>query len=274
MIIFLKKLNNFMYYEEKDIITQDGFLEFCEKNKICFLRPDYFYLNKQIHLWRGVPHPTKINDIVVMGHSDYSITDEISNEFKLVFCINRDTGNTNTFGLPLGITSDCDDSPIHRIYGNKSIMFDVINEKLEKTNLLYLNFSINTYADLRQSVYNKFVNESWVNVGTPEHTINGRKKYLREIKSSKFVLCPRGNGIDTHRIWESLYMGSIPIVIYENTHHLFTDLPILFINDWEEITYDLLNDKYEEINNQTWNYDKLKIDYWEKFITEKISQNI
>jgi hypothetical protein len=69
-------------------------------------------------------------------------------------------------------------------------------------------------------------------------------------------------------------MGSIPIVIYENTHHLFTDLPILFINDWEEITYDLLNDKYEEINNQTWNYDKLKIDYWEKFITEKISQNI
>ena len=262
------------YFGVDDIITQDGFLEFCNKNKICFLRPDYFYLNKQIHLWRGSPHPVMINDIVVMGHSDYSITDKISNEFKLVFCINRNTSNTNTFGLPLGITSDCDDSPIHRIYGNKSIMFDVINEKIKKDNLLYLNFSINTYPDLRQSVYNKFANESWVNVGTPEHTINGRKKYLREIKSSKFVLCPRGNGIDTHRIWESLYMGSIPIVIYENAHHLFTDLPILFINDWEEITYELLNNKYEEINSQTWNYDKLKIDYWEKFILEKISQNI
>ena len=97
---------------------------------------------------------------------------------------------------------------------------------------------------------------------------------MRDIKSSKFVLCPRGNGIDTHRIWESLYMGSIPIVIYENAHQLFTDLPILFINDWDEITYDLLNNKYEEINSQTWNYDKLKIDYWEKFIIEKISQNI
>ena len=33
-----------MYYEEKDIITQDGFLEFCNNNNICFLRPDYFYL--------------------------------------------------------------------------------------------------------------------------------------------------------------------------------------------------------------------------------------
>lgn len=263
-----------MYYEEKDIITQDGFLEFCKKNEICFLRPDYFYLNKQIHMWRGSPHPLKINDIVVMGHSDYPVTDEISNEFKLVFCINRDTNNINTFGLPLGITSDCNDSPIHRIYGNKSIMFDVINEKIDKDNLLYLNFSINTYPSLRNFVYNKFNKQSWVKTGTSEHTIDGRKKYLRDIKSSKFVLCPRGNGIDTHRIWESLYMGSVPIVIYENTHHLFTDLPILFINSWEELTYDFLNTKYEEMISQNWNYDKLKIDYWEKFIKEKISQNI
>lgn len=28
----------------------------------------------------------------------------------------------------------------------------------------------------------------------------------------KFIAAPRGNGIDTHRFWESLYRGSIPVV--------------------------------------------------------------
>ena len=36
-------------------------------------------------------------------------------------------------------------------------------------------------------------------------------------------------------------MGSIPIVKYENTHSEFTDLPILFISDWKEVTKELLD---------------------------------
>jgi hypothetical protein len=65
-------------------------------------------------------------------------------------------------------------------------------------------------------------------------------------------------------------MGSIPIVIYEEAHHLFTDLPILFINDWDEINEDFLNNKYDEISSKNWSYDKLKMSYWENFIKEKI----
>lgn len=30
----------------------------------------------------------------------------------------------------------------------------------------------------------------------------------------KYVLCPRGNGLDTHRFWETLYRGSTPIVAH------------------------------------------------------------
>jgi hypothetical protein len=28
----------------------------------------------------------------------------------------------------------------------------------------------------------------------------------------KYVICPRGNGIDTHRVWEALYLGVVPVV--------------------------------------------------------------
>ena len=61
-------------------------------------------------------------------------------------------------------------------------------------------------------------------------------------------------------------MGSIPIVKYENTHHLFTDLPILFINKWDEIGEGFLNQKYKEFLDEEWNMDKLKISFWFKFI--------
>ena len=65
-------------------------------------------------------------------------------------------------------------------------------------------------------------------------------------------------------------MGSIPIVIYEETHHLFNDLPILFINDWSEITEEFLNEKYDEYNKKSWNLEKLKIEYWTNFIKNNI----
>ena len=33
-----------------------------------------------------------------------------------------------------------------------------------------------------------------------------------EAAQSKFVLCPSGLGFDTYRLWETLMLGSIPIV--------------------------------------------------------------
>jgi hypothetical protein len=33
-----------------------------------------------------------------------------------------------------------------------------------------------------------------------------------DIAQSKFVLCPSGLGFDTYRLWETIILGSIPIV--------------------------------------------------------------
>ena len=256
-------------WEIDDIITQDGFLDFCNKNKISFIKTDFLYRGHKF-LWRGNEHPSDINKISVIGHSDYPVTDNIVNDFEKVFTINRLTNNPKVFGIPLGITSDCDDSPLHRIYGNKEIMFDVFNKPIEKTKFVYINFDINTNVNIRKPIYDKFKNYDWVTVGVNNQTLEGRKQYLIDIKSSKFIFCPEGNGVDTHRIWESLYMGSIPIVIYKDTHHLFTDLPILFINSWNEINYEFLEEKYKEITSEKWSYNKLKMSYWENFIKNEI----
>jgi|LauGreDrversion4_2_1035121.scaffolds.fasta_scaffold275706_2 hypothetical protein len=252
-----------------DIITTDGYLQFCNKNNICYIKTDFFYIGSQFN-WRGEIHPKYVDKVCVVGHSDYPIVEEISSRFDKIFCINRCNKNENTFGLPLGITNDCDDSLLHKIYGNKEIMIEVINQNIDKSNLSYMNFNISNYPIERQFVFDKFKNENWVVIGDIGTSLDSRIKFLQDIKSSKFVFCPRGNGVDTHRIWESLYMGSIPIVIYEETHHLFNDLPILFIKDWSEITEEFLNEKYDEYNKKSWNLEKLKIEYWTNFIKNNI----
>ena len=256
------------HYLIDDIISTDDYLFFCSGNGICYLKTDFFYIGQFI--WRGNIHPTNIKNICVVGHSDYPVTDQISEKFNKIFCVNRNTENKNTFGIPLGITNDCDDSELHKIFGNKDIMVQVSNSKIEKENLCYLNFNISTFPTERKFIFDNFANKYWVKVGDIENTLMGRKKFLEEIKSSKFVFCPRGNGIDTHRLWETLYMGSIPIVKYEITHELFTDLPILFINDWSEINEDFLEQKYVEMIDKEWNMEKLKLSYWVNFIKNKI----
>ncbi len=250
-----------------DIISTDNYLSFCNENNICYIKTDYFHIGQ--FYWRGHVHPKKIDDICFIGHSDYPIDDNIANKFKKIFCINKDTDSVNVFGLPLGITNYCDDSDLHKIYGNRDIMIDIMNQKIDKKILLYMNFNVNTFYK-RKYIFDMFNNIEWVCVGNINNTIDGRKKFLQEIKSSKFVICPRGNGIDTHRLWETLYMGSIPIVKYHRAYELFIDLPILFINDWSEINEEFLNKKYIEIINKDWNMDKLKISYWTNFIKEKI----
>ena len=252
-----------------DIITTDGYLNFCNENNICYIKTDFFYAG-QIN-WRGQIHPSKIEDICVIGHSDYPVTDSISEKFKKIFCINKHGNSKKSFGIPLGITNDCDDSYLHKIYGNQDIMIDVMNMDIAKNNLAYINFNVSTYPFERQTILDLFLDKEWSYSGSIENTLEGRKRFLMDIKSSKFVFCPRGNGIDTHRLWEALYMGSYPIVKRENAHDLFDGLPILFIDDWSEINEDMLNEKFEEYNNIDWNLEKLKISYWKDFILKKIN---
>lgn len=82
-----------------------------------------------------------------------------------------------------------------------------------------------------------------------------------------FVISPPGNGLDCHRTWEALILGCIPIVYSSGIDELFDDLPVLIVNDWNDITQELLDNTIEKYKNVTFNYDKLLLKYW----TDKIN---
>jgi hypothetical protein len=88
-------------------------------------------------------------------------------------------------------------------------------------------------------------------------------------------LSPRGNGIDCHRTWEALYLDAIPIVWHSTLDSLYTNLPVIIINDWSEVNEEFLRKKLYEIalkkvqQPPVYQYDKLRSAYWHQMILNK-----
>ena len=79
-------------------------------------------------------------------------------------------------------------------------------------------------------------------------------------------MCPWGNGIDTHRIWETLYSGSIPVVKRHPTFSMLEGLPIYFYDKLDDITIsNLLNFSYD---NQVFDLNLLNLNSWMNKISE------
>jgi hypothetical protein len=89
--------------------------------------------------------------------------------------------------------------------------------------------------------------------------------YISVVVNSIFTVCPRGNGIDTHRLWEALYLGSIPIVEdCINIRQLAREgVPMMIVPDLTKVTVDELLD-FEKVWDKTWNrqHETLTMDYW------------
>jgi hypothetical protein len=259
---------------ESDIITTDGYLEIVRENseRLCYIKTDYFKNGKVPFFWRSKNHPTEFKRNVIIGHSDHSVEDPDLNGFDLVFCVNKNTSDPRVHSIPLGLPNYCDDLPILEILGDKKIVSEISKEKRDKINLAYINFSMETFPEERKNIIEQFVGSHWVSKQKMDSSRSGREKYLVSLKESKFCFCPRGNGIDTHRMWESLYMGCIPIVKKYHTHDFCDDLPVLFVDEWSQINESYLQEKWEEYSNREWNYEKLKLPYWKKFIENKIAE--
>ena len=79
-----------------------------------------------------------------------------------------------------------------------------------------------------------------------------------------FVISPHGNGLDCHRTWEALSLGCIPIMKKSKISTLFKDLPVLIIDDWRDISQELLDKTILNFKEKQFNLRKLTLSYWTK----------
>lgn len=86
----------------------------------------------------------------------------------------------------------------------------------------------------RRSEFAGWVSNSLIDV---EHNRLKPKTYARLASDYKFIVCPRGNGIDTIRFWETLYRGSIPIVESSDwsKYMQLHGIPMLLVDNFEDL---------------------------------------
>lgn len=141
----------------------------------------------------------------------------------------------------------------------------VVETAPRRERLLYVNFRPETNPTERGPLLDHYLNLSragdWLTVRRGGlHP----SECLAEMVGHRFVLCPPGNGTDTHRMWEALYAGTIPIVQRHPALDAFSDLPILFVDELTSIVPEALEREFNRMTLLTWNLDKLFLPWWSK----------
>lgn len=82
-----------------------------------------------------------------------------------------------------------------------------------------------------------------------------------------FVISPEGAGMDCHRTWEALLLGCIPVVKKNELSTMFSDLPVLVVNDWQEVKRDTLFDYCRTMVECKFDFTPLFRDHWMRRIS-------
>lgn len=88
-----------------------------------------------------------------------------------------------------------------------------------------------THPD-RISAFKLFSSDSRVVSLISERT--SPRVFAQTMRNYKFVAAIRGNGVDTHRLWESLYRGSLPILKADEWSRSLAkyEIPLQIVQDW------------------------------------------
>ena len=132
---------------------------------------------------------------------------------------------------------------------------------VSKKHWVYLNFAFAEKPE-REVLYNLMVNKPFCKKGKRQDF----KDYLHQMAQCKFTLSPEGLGPDCYRTWEAFLVGTIPIVRRSCLDPLYEGLPVLIVDNWEDIDEPLLKKSYEEICSKKYDMRRLYTEYW----TDKI----
>ena len=258
------------------LITEDEL-----QKRVC----DFGYKTRKRNDLKNGGQITKSSVICIMGSQNIlesffrDIVPQIQKPFVIVTVEHDDSvpPRKNMLDLPLlqawfGWNTGIEHPKLHPIpIGlNEGRHFGVIKSSMQKhrsnskLNRVLVNFKQD--RDVRKKLWKLSRDWSFAD-RLPYDTSGGQSKknvigittddsYYKMLSKYKYVACPKGLGIDTHRTWESLYMGAIPIVLKSSISPVYEGLPVIQLDRWEELNEELL------FIPENSSYEKLDLDFW------------
>jgi hypothetical protein len=153
------------------------------------------------------------------------------------------------FCLPIGIANSC------WAHGDINLLRKVAMRGETKTRDFYFYFNVDTNNVARNTCKN-MLEKKGLTFGNPTKY----EIYLLELSQCKYAICPEGNGVDSHRLWECLYLGVIPIMVRGGvfTERFGAAFPCIIYDNWAEFDKESL--RMKPINQI--NQNKLSLDYY------------
>lgn len=204
--------------------------------------------NEPIILWHN-EFNLNPNDRYIISTYNFPIAtfDDIPPQIVKWYAVNSCVNEIEP--LPLGVA-------------DPDLILATLDKKIVKQNKLLVCHTNHTFERLVSKVYFMGLSElaDWVTMTDEDLT---KQEFYELIASHQYVLCPAGNGIDTYRLWETLYLGSTPVLDHIQQPYLqelgairFNSLPSIQIKGLGQVKVDnirreLLDYSYwkERINN-------------------------
>lgn len=258
----------------KEFIQINNLSHLHGKNSIIFCKTDFILSEfKQI---KNIESDVTL----ITGNSDYGITDELvklaPKNIKRWYAQNALSNSDLLTPIPIGIENKDESFRIgHGVgWGNRVLeKEDLLSRANEVTpnKLIYANFQVRTNYNHR-SIAMRFCKESKsIDWEMPNLSL---KEFFNKILEYKMVVCPIGNGIDTHRLWEVLYSNRIPITVKVGDYklyNLYKKLPIIILDRYEDLLdIEMIYNQYRHIISKGFDFNLLKQSYWISEVNRKI----
>jgi len=259
------KPTNFIQLNKLSILHNNSTIFFCKTD---FLLDDFLTISK-------LPHTVTL----ISGNSDYAITDDIiqiAPKNIIAWYAQNALSNSNILhALPIGLENK--EPAIRNGHGvgyydrssERENILTVMRHNSNPSKFIYANFNISTNITYRYPIKHICLTSKHIDWEEPNLSLSDLYSRYQDYK---MILCPAGNGIDTHRLWEALYCNKVPITIKTgnyNIYNLYKQLPIIVLDNIEQLNdKQYIIEKYDSIINTKFDMSMLDIEYWKSKILQ------
>jgi len=200
--------------------------------------------------------------ILITHIGDATITQDLFDKIddKLIkwYGINVEYSHQKIVPLPLGIENK------HFFVNGIPALFNYVRRKtVAKRNKIFYGFTVAAHPTERGAALKNIQMNPH---GETVTTWRGFLFYLLILNTYKLVLSPPGSSEEGHRTWDTMYIGSVPIVKSSITTEYFKSIgvPLITIEDWQELakfdtTY--IQDVFAK-TRENHNPETLTLEYW------------